>query len=295
MTGKKVAVVTPTHNSALHVLQFLKSLKEQTYKNLLVIIVDDGSTDNTSRLITERFPETILLKGDGNLWWAGCTNKGVEYALKDNVDYIFTVNVDVELDGRCIENLVNFAKKNPQTLVGSIVCSIKDKKRVWYYGGYWDRRKGDLKHASGYLSEVGNKVQTPEWLTGMGVLIPSAAFDKVGKYDGQNFPQYFADADFSLRAASAGFTLAVLPKALVYADLSSSWLEKWLQRPSPVFFWNLFISRRSQYSVKKRYTFYKKYWGKGYVKALLKLYFVGLFPLYRLWAALFTKRILGRI
>ena len=294
MNSPSVYVITPAFNDERHVARFLASVRYQTYKNLTMILIDDGSTDNTSETAKRVWPSIVILEGDGNLWWAGSTNKGVNYALAKKADYILTVNIDVELDKKCVENLVTDLEKLPKTLLGSMVCDINNKDKVWYFGGYWDRQKGDLKHTTGNLDQMGNEIRHPEWLTGMGLLIPAESFRQVGEYDGKNFPQYFADADFSLRCRMAGYKLSVSPKAIVYADLSSSWLENWLARPRLSFFWNLFTSRRSQYNVKKRFTFYRKYWGNGYIKALFRLYFIGLSDLYKLWAVLYIKRLVGR-
>jgi GT2 family glycosyltransferase len=294
MKQPSVYIVTPAHNAAAHTGPFLQSVRGQSYQNIKVIIIDDGSSDGTGDLISNQFPDATVLKGDGDLWWSGATNKGVKYAINHDADYILTVNIDVVLDKACVKNLVEAGARNPDTLIGSVILDIKHKTKVWYYGGYIDQRAGDFRHASGTIKDVGEQLIKPEWLTGMGVLIPSKVFADVGYYDNKNFPHYFGDSDFSLRAKRQGFELAVEPKAIVYADLSSSWLERWLAKPSPLFFWRLFTSRRSQYNIKIRTAFYRRYWGPGYIRALLKLYFVSLFSLYRLWAVLFIKRMLGK-
>jgi GT2 family glycosyltransferase len=295
MKFPSVFVVTPTFNAADHVVGFLSSIRAQTYKKITVVVIDDGSSDQTEKLIGESYPEATILHGNGSLWWSGCSNRGVKYALSHEADFILTVNVDVELDRLCIEELVKAAAKYPDTLLGSVVIDIKNKDKVWYSGGYIDRKKGDFIHSTGKVTELSKNIISPDWLTGMGVLIPAEAFSKIGYYDQDHFPHYFGDSDFSLRAKGGGFKLAVVPSALVYADLSSAWLEKWLAKPSPLFFWRLFTSRRSQYNVRIRSVFYHRHWGKGWLRALLKLYFITLFSLYRLWAVVFVKRILGRL
>jgi GT2 family glycosyltransferase len=294
MRAPQVFIVTPAFNARHHISGFLASVSRQSYKKISLVIIDDGSVDDTVRIINEEYPHAAILHGDGTLWWSGCTNMGVEYAKENGADYIFTVNVDVQLDSRCIEELVRLSARQPHTLFGSTICDIKNKTKVWYFGGYWDRPSGDIKHATGTVKSIGNSVKHPDWLTGMGALIPIGAYDN-GLYDAKNFPHYFGDADFSLRAARAGYKLAVSPKAFVYADLSSSWLEKWLAKPSLSFFWNIFTSKRSQYNVHKRYLFYRRHWGAGFRRALIKLYFHSLFPLYRLWAVLYIKRLLGKL
>jgi GT2 family glycosyltransferase len=73
-----IFIVIPVHNRRDFTRECLLSLRKQTYKNFKVIIVDDGSMDGTGDMIEKDFPEVIPLKGDGELWWTGATNMGVE-------------------------------------------------------------------------------------------------------------------------------------------------------------------------------------------------------------------------
>ncbi len=65
-------------------------------------------------LSVKRFPEIILIKGKGNLWWTGGMNLCVKEALKTakENDFIFTLNNDTELFPDTIENLVDYATKH---------------------------------------------------------------------------------------------------------------------------------------------------------------------------------------
>jgi GT2 family glycosyltransferase len=191
-------VVTPVHNGIEHTVKFLASLKRQEYQNLVAVIVNDGSTDGTAERIAAEFPDVVVLPGDGNLWWSGATNEGVAHALKNGADYIFTVNNDVEVDPGAIAALVKTAgSRENKTLVGSVIYDQSERTKVWYAGGTFDPQLGELVH----VREAGDaELPEPDWLTGMGVLIPAGVFDKTGLYDRRRFPQYFGDADFSLRA-----------------------------------------------------------------------------------------------
>lgn len=53
MTNKKVSIIMPTYNDSITIGKAIESIKEQTYKNWELIIVDDGSTDKTKSIISE--------------------------------------------------------------------------------------------------------------------------------------------------------------------------------------------------------------------------------------------------
>jgi len=273
--GACVFVVTPIYNRVSHTIEFIESLKESSYKNLRIVIVDDGSTDNSVAIISNRFPEVSLLKTKGNLWWSGATNVGVEYALKNKADFIFTVNNDVILDKNSIAKLVEEAKVHPRTLIGSIIRDIDNRNYVWYFGGFFNKDIGDLSHVTGSVNDF-KGARASEWLTGMGVLIPVEVFNKIGLYDAKNFPQYHGDADFSLRAKKAGFKLIVSSKSVIFADLDSSWLGKEILDKSLSFIPAALFSTKSQFNIIIRCKFYWRHWKIRYLARFYKHFFSSL-------------------
>lgn len=283
-----VYIITPVFNSEEHTKLFLESVKHQSYKNFKVVIVDDGS-DGTSEMITKQFPETILLRGAFNtLWWSGGTNKGVKRAIKDKADYIVTINNDVVIEDSYLESLVKTAERNKDSLVGSLVVYSDDKHRVWYAGATFDIGTGNLVHKTGTVKDFSGVIES-DWLTGMGVIVPIGVFEKVGFYNEKDYPKYFGDAEFSLRAKAKGYKLLVDTNSVVAADLESNWVDKSFKNPKLSFVRDIFFSVSSPYEFSKRNKFYKQHWPGNKNKALLKLYTKGLKPIYRTWAIKYIK------
>ncbi len=270
-----IYIVTPVFNDPDHTLQFLQSFAKQTYTNFKVVIVDNSTNTETQEAVKSKFPDTILIKGKPEYWWSAGTNKGVQLGLKDNVDYILTVNDDVELSKNYLESLVKEVVQEPKALIGSKILDIKKYSKIWYLVGTMDKKSGDLEHVTKLAGD--KTLNESQWLTGMGVLVPVSAFEQVGLYDEKDFPHYFGDADFSLRAKQAGYKLLVSTKSVIYADMESSWLAKWQKKPSFGLPFKLFFSRRSPYQLSTRIKFYRRYWSVGaYPVALMKLYFIKL-------------------
>ncbi len=289
-TRPKVSIVTPIHNRIEHTLRYLASLRACSYPEFDVVIIDDGSTDGSAEIIRERFPDTTVLEGDGSLWWTRATNVGVRHALDAGSQYVLTLNNDVEVDRDLIASLVRAARDSPGAVVGSKVNYLSDPDRVWFFGAYFDHATGDIALAGGLDSEFSHS-QRAQMLTGMGMMIPRETFDAVGLFDADAFPHYLADSDFSLRAKACGHELIVDPASKVYADVEAAWIAERVRDPRPGFVRECLFSIRSQYNVRFRARFYRRHWGPGYVRALVRLY--GL-TVSKLIARHYLLRLVGR-
>ena len=147
-----IYIIIPVHNRMEFTRQCLNSLTQQTYRKFKIIVIDDGSSDGTSDMIQKEFPEVVLLNGDGNLWWTGATNLGIEYVLEqaDQDGYILTLNNDTVVRSDYIQTLLNSAAKYPRSLIGSISVSNEDHSTIvdggvrvnWLTAKYTNLAKG---------------------------------------------------------------------------------------------------------------------------------------------------------
>jgi GT2 family glycosyltransferase len=244
----RVAVVIPVHNDRERTLRCLESLARIDYAAHTPVIVDDGSRDGTAAAVAQRHPHATVLRGNGNLWWAGATNLGVRHALENGYDFVLTLNNDTQVDPSFLTYLVNAAPVNPRTIVGARINFLRRPSRIWALGATMRWRDGKIFH----LLEQGQEETAPhlrhpelrpvETLTGCGALIPVDCFRETGYYDARRFPQYHADAEFVLRAAKHGWRALVHTRAVVYndaehtaADSTTRLVEQLLSRRSAAY------------------------------------------------------------
>lgn len=126
-TEPLVSVVIPCYNVEHKIPRLLESLQKQTYKNLELIFVDDGSIDNTKEIILHAFPtyekmgmrtEYIYQKNKGP---GGAINTGIK---KITGEYLIWPDADDWLNDNSIERRLLFMKKNPEYGVVSSNASI---------------------------------------------------------------------------------------------------------------------------------------------------------------------------
>ena len=218
-----IAIITPVFNRKEASLNCLRQLKELPHSDvdITVIVVDDGSTDGTSEAIAEQFPEVILLKGDGNLWWSGGINTGVRYAIEHRFDYTLFINDDLELDSNFLLGLIEVSKKYPDALVGGIKA-MKTNGNTRVIASIF-RRKGWFQElydpwATQDINVFGDEIPEGDALSGSSLLIPVKVYRDIGILDEKNFPHNWGDIEFTLRARDAGYQCYLATKSRVYTD-----------------------------------------------------------------------------
>lgn len=218
MGNVKIEVVTPVHNRKELTLRCLESLKQAdlTGIDLHVIVVDDGSTDGTGDALAEQFPEVKVIHGDGNLWYTAGTNVGLKAALENHPDFILAINNDSEFDPAFLQNMLRTARGDPKSIVGGVLVSWDDRKRVFQVAPKWNVWWGGMRHW--VKQTVDTLPQEPfevELIVGNCVLFPADAIREVGLMDAKRLPQY-GDAEYTPRMRKAGWKLFVDPRARVY-------------------------------------------------------------------------------
>lgn len=258
----KVFIIVPVHNRIKHTLKFLESIKNINYKNYQVVIIDDGSTDGSYEEIQNLYPEVILLQGDGNYWWTRSVNSGVKYALENNADYVLTINNDILVEQNFLNALVECAKEYPDSVIGSKVyfnpteiCHGGGKKNLIFPPNFNITPFGKLDNLKyQHIREVDS-------VAGMGMLVPVSIFKAIGLFDEKNFPHYYADTEFALRAKKAGFKNLFCPDSVIYNNPETTW--KYPDEFSKNILKYLLFDKGSGYLLKAHLNLYFKYWPKA--------------------------------
>lgn len=130
-----VSVIIPTYNSSKYLVKCLTSLKRQTYRQLELIVVDDGSTDRTLE-IAKSFDCTVVNTfGHGR---AAAKNKGI---IVSNGQFLFFIDSDMELTSNVIKDCVHLIQHNrlvagiivPELSIGdSFWSKVRDFERSFY-------------------------------------------------------------------------------------------------------------------------------------------------------------------
>ncbi len=254
MANPRVAVVVPVYNKLPLTLRFLESFAAVTYTDHELVVVDDHSADGTGEHLRRHFPHVHVLEGNGELWWAGGTNKGVRWALQQRFDYVLTINNDTLVDPDFLGHLVETAEANPHSLVGSRIHFLDEPSRVWSVGGFTNWGPGFIlnlcehsAHEDDLLARRKKNPAVVQLLTGCGTLVPADCYRQAGLYDERMCPQYHADSEFTLRAARHSWRILVDLRAVVYNDVPNTCTVKSLVQKRSPWYWRPLLAFHLRY------------------------------------------------
>jgi GT2 family glycosyltransferase len=213
----KVTCIVLNWNGWQDTIECLKALKKCTYPSLRLIVVDNGSTDDSVSQIRAAFPGVLLLENGRNLGFAAGNNVGIRHALSKS-DYVWLLNNDTKPAPGALSALVAKANTDEQVgAVGSICYYAASPSTVQVWGGarvnLWS-----------LYSRNATKPQKDEWfdaLYGASMLIRSAALEDVGLLD-PGFFFYCEETEFCLRLRKKGWRIAAAPDSIVLHKAGAS-------------------------------------------------------------------------
>jgi len=246
----KLTVQLVTWNGGKYIPFLFESLRKQSFTDWKLIILDNGSTDNTVSEIKMQildFPvEVELIEGGDNLGFAKGHNTLVKsqksppkadppLAEKVKSQYILLVNQDMYLEKDCLEKLVKFMDENEEASVVSPrlmrwdFVEQKFTNKIDTLGLSVSRSRRVTEIATG--QDFSNfKFQISNFTEVFGVsgalpLFRKTAIDRAGLFD-ESFGSYKEDVDLAFRLRSAGYKAFILLDTVAYHDRTAVGTEK---------------------------------------------------------------------
>ncbi len=182
-----ISIVVVNWNGKKWLEKCLSSLIAQTHKNLEVILVDNGSSDDSVEFIKSNYPEVILVKSDKNLGFAGGNNLGID---QSKGKYILLLNTDTWVDN-------NFVERIYHKFLSSKVDIIAPKE-VNYEGEEFDYSDNKTIDIFGHPFFIKGKVKNSFYLKGVCLFFKRSLYDKTHGLD-NNFFMYSEETDWFWR------------------------------------------------------------------------------------------------
>lgn len=208
----RVIALVASHNRRDRTLACLRSLlgQEMADHDIEAILVDDGSVDGTEDAARALSDRVEVIRGGGELYWAGAMALAERHAKARRPDYLLWLNDDVVLYDTAVTTLMaaRDMTEDRRIVVGSVV---DPETGTPTYGGAdrvdWHPMRFRL------VAPTGGAPRPATTFNGNVALVPRPVYSSVGGIDG-HFAHAYADFDYGLRARSLGFQSVVAGSAV---------------------------------------------------------------------------------
>jgi len=212
-----ISIVALTWNTTEVTIEFLRSINEHnTYQNIEIIIVDNGSAQDPTAALKDVYPEAIIIRNEKNLGFTGGNNIGIKQAKGD---YLFIVNNDTEFTPGLLEGLLEIFQQYPDAGMVSPKFHYYFHKGTIEYAGYHE-----VNVLTGRNSMIGckeidngqyNDIKVTNYAHGGGMMVPRKVVDEVGALP-EHFFIYYEEFDWSEQIKRKGYKIYYQPKSLIY-------------------------------------------------------------------------------
>ncbi|MFT5747778.1 MAG: GT2 family glycosyltransferase, partial [Saprospiraceae bacterium] len=229
-----ISIVTVNYRQAEATCDLLQSIKKNSYKNLEVIVVDNGSLKDNDRVFGRAYPGVVVIRSIENLGFAGGNNLGIGQA---SGEFLFFVNNDTVFTDGLVEHLLQAFERPAVGMASPKIRYFYQPDTIQYAGftpinkftgrnkligkGEKDKGQHDLAKAVPYGH-------------GAAMMVRKSVIQAVGMMS-EDYFLYYEELDWCEQIRKAGFTIFFEPKAVIYHKES---LAVGKESPIKVFYQN---------------------------------------------------------
>ncbi len=215
-----ISVIIPNYNGLELFPQTIPTIFEALAETKLeneIIIVDDCSTDDSVKYISENFPSIITIKNIKNSGFSKSVNIGVSHS---SYQFVLILNSDVKLTKTFFTNQISHLS-NPKVfgVMSKIIGWDNDKQQDGATYPILELFK--IKTSTSYsYKHDDNQARFTTYLSGANMFIKKDIFYEIGEFDEIFSPYYSEDTELSIRAWRLGYLCIYEPKAICRHKIS---------------------------------------------------------------------------
>ena len=211
--------------NGIHLLKFcLDSVSAIDYPNYSVMVIDNGSTDNSVKMVKEKFSEVELLELENNNGFAGGYNRCFSRLKDEYSGFILLLNNDTEVDPDILNSFIQAKDKyGDNHLYGGKIFYKNNPEKIWYAGGNVNLKYAKISHRGirqNDSAEYSKPLQT-DYITGCCLFTSMEIINQLNGFD-ELFNMYGEDVDLCLRAKAEGINCYYWPDAKLWHHVSAS-------------------------------------------------------------------------
>ena len=214
-----VIVLILSYNGKPLLKDSISSYLSNDYSRFKVIVIDNGSTDDTKKWVEQNYPNVIVIRTEKNLGYSGGFNFGLDYAFNQkNADYVLITNNDVKADSKVILELVKIAESD--SMIGFVTGKVyfnDNPDTLQTVGKYEDPVRWNGEHIGnreidkGQYDLVAERIFADDIFT----LVSKKLYQDTGGYD-PTFRFQAEEYDWQARGKRLGYKIFYTPNAKIW-------------------------------------------------------------------------------
>ncbi|MDO8691836.1 MAG: glycosyltransferase family 2 protein [Dehalococcoidia bacterium] len=207
------SVIVLSYNGREYLGPCLSSLESSSYREIEVLLVDNGSTDGSAQWVAATFPKVSVVAYGENLGFAGGMNRGIRTAQGRFIGFL---NQDTTVRPAWLENLVTALKDPAVGMAGSKIY-YPDGLTLQHAGGIIRYPQALADHFGYGQLDQGqwDQEKDVDYVTGAAFATRRDVLESIGVFDEGFYPAYFEDTDLCFRARDAGYRVVYIPEAVL--------------------------------------------------------------------------------
>ena len=198
----------------------LASLRNITYSNYRIVVVDNDSQDGSYESLKEHEKDCHIIQSGENRGYAAGNNIGIRYALEQGADYVCILNNDVEAEPDFLTKLVRYMESAPEVgMTGPVVYEFAERDRIQSAGFSICVGRGSTEPLlQGKTRTAISREKTAECcdgLSGTCLLVKREVLEKAGLIP-ETYFLFFEEMEWCLTIRKNGYKLATVLTAAVY-------------------------------------------------------------------------------
>ena len=211
--------------NGIHLLKpCLDSISKIDYSNYSVMVIDNGSTDNSAKMVKEKFSEVELLELENNNGFSGGYNRCFTRLKEEYSGFILLLNNDTEVDSNILSSFIQAKEMyGDNHLYGGKIFYKNNPEKIWYAGGNVNLKYAKISHRGirqNDSAEYSKPLQT-DYITGCCLFTSMEVINQLNGFD-ERFNMYGEDVDLCLRAKEEGIQCYYWPEAKLWHHVSAS-------------------------------------------------------------------------
>ncbi|AKB29026.1 Glycosyltransferase [Methanosarcina siciliae C2J] len=218
MNYPKVTIILLNWNGKNDTIECLESLKNITYSNYDILLIDNGSTDGSPEFFRQKYPEIEVIENGENLGFAEGNNVGMKRAIEKKVDYVLLLNNDTIVDPEFLTELIKVAENYSEVgIVGPKVYFHNNHNRIQSVGGTINYFTGRTPLIGCNVPDHGQYDKTREvgYVSGCALLARIDVMEKLGFLCSDYFA-YYEEVELCIKAKYNNFKVVYVPNSKIW-------------------------------------------------------------------------------